>query len=618
MEVSSQILSDITVYSKYARYLPEKQRREVWSEIVDRNKAMHIQKFPKLKDEIENVYRFVYERKVLPSMRSLQFAGKPIQLNPARMFNCSYLPMDDVEAFGEVMFLLLSGVGVGYSVQRSHVEKLPEIIPPIKAKRYLIGDSIEGWSDAVKVLVKSYFTGKPRPDFDFSDIRPKGARLITSGGKAPGPEPLKDCLHNVGKILDRKKRGEKLTPLEVHEINCYIADAVLAGGIRRSAMIALFSLTDQDMLTCKFNHWYETKPHLGRANNSAVLLRHRVKKEDFMQLWEKIKHSGSGEPGFFMTNDKDLGTNPCGEVSLRPCQFCNLVEVNVSNVVDQQDLNERVRAAAFIATLQASYTNFHYLRDIWKETTEKEALIGVGMTGIASGKVLELDMEEAAELVKETNAVVAKKIGINKAARCTVVKPAGTTSLVLGTSSGIHAWYDKYYLRRMRVGKNEAIYSYLKNNHPELVEDDFFRPHIQAIVTVPVKAPDGAITRTESAIDLLNRVSLVYRKWIKPGHRRGSNFNNVSVTVSVKQHEWDEVGEWLWEHRDEYTAISVLPAEEYNHTYIQLPFQSITKSEYQSLLKSLTKLDLTKVVELQDDTSLQGEVSCGGNACQIA
>jgi ribonucleoside-diphosphate reductase alpha chain len=192
----------------------------------------------------------------------------------------------------------------------------------------------------------------------------------------------------VGKILDRKKRGEKLTPLEVHEINCYIADAVLAGGIRRSAMIALFSLTDQDMLTCKFNHWYETKPHLGRANNSAVLLRHRVKKEDFMQLWEKIKHSGSGEPGFFMTNDKDLGTNPCGEVSLRPCQFCNLVEVNVSNVVDQQDLNERVRAAAFIATLQASYTNFHYLRDIWKETTEKEALIGVGMTGIASGKVL--------------------------------------------------------------------------------------------------------------------------------------------------------------------------------------------------------------------------------------
>jgi ribonucleoside-diphosphate reductase alpha chain len=227
-------------------------------------------------------------------------------------------------------------------------------------------------------------------------------------------------------------------------------------------------------------------------------------------------------------------------------------------------------------------------------------------------------MEEAADLVKETNAVVAKKIGINKAARCTVVKPAGTTSLVLGTSSGIHAWYDKYYLRRMRVGKNEAIYSYLKNNHPELVEDDFFRPHIQAIVTVPVKAPDGAITRTESAIDLLNRVSLVYRKWIKPGHRRGSNFNNVSVTVSVKQHEWDEVGEWLWEHRDEYTAISVLPAEEYNHTYIQLPFQSITKSEYQSLLKSLTKLDLTKVVELQDDTSLQGEVSCGGNACQIA
>lgn len=615
MEAASQILSDLVVHLKYAKYLPEKKRREIWTEIVDRNKEMHLKKYPVLKEEIETAYQFVYDKKVLPSMRSAQFAGKPIKLNPVRIYNCSFLPMDDPEAFSEVMFLLLSGVGVGYSVQKHHVAKLPEIITPTKVKRYLVGDSIEGWSDAVKMLVRSYFTGKSRPDFDFSDIRPKGARLITSGGKAPGPEPLKDCLHHIQKIFDRKQRGDKLTPLEVHDINCFIADAVLAGGIRRSAMIALFSLTDQDMLTCKFNHWYETDPQRGRANNSAVILRHRVKREDFMELWEKIKNSGSGEPGFLMTNDKEFGTNPCGEIALRAFQFCNLTTINASNIVDQADLNARAKAAALIGTLQAGFTNFHYLRDVWQQTTEKEALIGVSMTGIASGGVLKLNLTEAAEIVKTTNLRVAKEIGINKAARCTTVKPEGTTSLVLGSSSGIHAWHDKFYIRRMRIGKNEAIHTYLQVYHPSLLEDEFFKPHIQSIVSIPQKAPDSAITRDESALDLLKRVSFVWKNWVKPGHRSGYNINNVSTTVSIKPDEWDKVGAWMWRHREEYTALSVLPWSE--HTHVQPPFETITKKRYEEMLESLEALDLTQVVELLDDTAQREELACAGSSCEI-
>lgn len=531
--------------------------------------------------------------------------------------NCSFLPIDHPVAFAEVMFLLLSGVGVGYSVQRHHVEQLPTITKTKKTRRYLIGDSIEGWSDAVKVLVRAYFEGRAIPDFDFSDIRLKGARLITSGGKAPGPEPLKDCLHNIQKIFERRETGDQLTSIEVHDICCYIADAVLAGGIRRSAMIALFDLDDNDMLTSKFGDWYVSNPQRGRANNSAVILRHRVKKTDFMELWAKIKASGAGEPGFFMSNDKEWGLNPCAEISLRPFQFCNLTTIDASSVTSQEDLNERAVAASIIGTLQASHTNFHYLRDIWKRTTEKEALIGVSMTGIASGVVGTLNLKEAANLVKKTNSDIAKMLGINVAARTTTVKPEGTTSLVVGSSSGIHAWHNDYYIRRVRVGKNESIYKYLAENHPELVEDEYFKPHLQAVISVPQKAPDGAVLRTESAVELLKRVSNIWENWVDAGHRRGANVNNVSTTVSVGKDEWDEVGQWMWNNRNKYTALSVLPKSADDHSYIQAPFQDITKEEYEKLLSHLHSIDLTKVVELKDDTTLQEQLACAGGACTI-
>jgi ribonucleoside-diphosphate reductase alpha chain len=617
MDISTKILSEITVFMKYAKYQPHLNRRETWQELVTRNKEMHQKKYPQLKEEIEAAYKYVYDKKVLPSMRSMQFAGRPIEVNPARIYNCAFLPIDDWRAFGEVMFLLLGGTGVGYSVQYDHIEKLPEIRKPKKnrKKRFLIGDSIEGWADAVKVLMKSYFRGTSSIEFDFSDIRPKGARLITAGGKAPGPGPLRECLVKLQGMLEAKEDGDKLTTIEVHDIVCHIADAVLAGGIRRAALISLFSPDDDEMISCKSGAWWELNPQRGRANNSAVLVRSITEKEQFWDIWKRIEASGAGEPGVYFTNNAEWGTNPCCEIALRPFQFCNLCEVNVSDIETQEDLDGRVKAAALIGTLQAGYSNFHYLREVWKRTTEKEALIGVSMTGIGSGVVTSYDMIKAAEVVKLENERVAKILGINSAARCTTVKPAGTTSLALGTSSGIHAWHNDYYLRRVRVGKNEAIYTYLSIYHPELLEDDKFRPHDTAIITVPQKAPEGAILRTESPFDLLERVKQVTKEWIKPGHRKGNNTHNVSATVSIKNDEWDAVGEWMWENRKFYNGLSVLPFD--GHTYVQAPFTDCTEEEYNALMETLKEVDLSKVVELEDMTDLAAEAACAGGACEV-
>lgn len=749
MDISRKILSDITHHMKYAKFRPSDFRRETFEETVDRNVAMHIKKYPHLEQEIREAYKFVYERKVLPSMRSMQFAGRAIEVCPSRQYNCSYLAVDDVRSFSEIMFLLLGGTGVGFSVQSHHVEQLPEIRKPNKkrTRRFLIGDSIEGWADAVKALMKSYFDGSSKINFDFTDIRPKGALLVTAGGKAPGPQPLKECLMKLEGILETKQDGDKLTPIEVHDIVCHIADAVLAGGIRRSALISLFDADDLEIISAKTGNWWETNPQRGRANNSAVVLRHKVTKDFFMQLWDRVKQSGSGEPGIYLTNDRDVGTNPCkplrstiltkegyitfaqalekdslevmgidgewkkatkpfktgenrvvsrfllsngkylygtpnhrhldsngiwremkdmnesdflrsqdrenplqiveivrdfsiedvyditvddeshafydadvvthncAEISLRNCGFCNLTEVNVSDLESQEDYEQRVRSAAFIGTLQASYTDFHYLRDVWKKNAEKEALLGVSMTGIASNLIFNMDIEKAAKVAVEENKRAAKLLGINPARRVTTTKPSGTSSLILGTSSGIHAWHSEYYIRRIRVGKNEAIYSYLKTNHPELVEDEYFRPHDTAVISVPQKAPEGSLLRSESPINFLERVKTVHNKWIKPGHIKGENTHNVSATISIKENEWDEVGEWMWNNRDSYTGLSVLPYSE--HTYVQAPFEEFSKEEYERLFQSLQNVDLSQIFETEDETDLQGEVACQAGNCEI-
>lgn len=617
MDLEKKILSDITVHMKYAKYLPEEKRRETWQELVTRNKEMHVKKYPELEKDIQKAYEYVYNKKVLPSMRSMQFAGKPIELAPNRIFNCAYMPIDHPASFSEAMFLLLGGTGVGFSVQKHHVENLPEIRKPSKkrTKRFLIGDSIEGWADAIKALVNNYYNGGSKLRFDFSDIRPKGALLKTTGGTAPGPQPLRETLVKVEGILDSKEDGDKLAPIEVHDIVCHIADAVLAGGIRRAALISLFSADDNEMIAAKAGSWWEDNPQRGRANNSAVLLRHKVTESYFMELWDRIRNSGSGEPGIYFSNDKDWGSNPCCEIALRPYQFCNLSEVNVSDIEGQDELNERVKVGAFLGTLQAGYTDFHYLRDVWRKTTEKDALIGVSMTGIASGKVMGLDLKEAAKVVKRENRRVAKIIGINPAARTTCVKPAGTTSLTLGTSSGIHAWHSEYYIRRLRVGKNEAIYKYLAKNHPELVEDEYFRPHDTACISVPQRAPEGAILRTESAFQLLKRVQRVSENWVRNGHTSGQNTHNVSATISIREYEWEDAGEWMWQNRDSYNGLAVLPHSD--HNYKQAPFEDCSKETYEAMVKALNEIDLTKIVEEDDNTDLSGELACAGGSCEI-
>lgn len=323
MNLENKILSDITVFGKYARFLKDFNRRETWEEICWRNADMHIQKYPHLKDRILKIYNeWVITKRILPSMRSLQFGGKAIERNPARIYNCAYLPIEHTDAFSETMFLLLGGTGVGYSVQRRHVSKLPVVVGALKrSRRYVIGDNIEGWGDSVKVLVEAYFNGKLQPVFDYDDIREKGSELVTSGGKAPGPDPLRVCLARIEAIL-HGAIGRQLTPIEAHDILCFIADAVLAGGIRRAAMISLFSLDDNEMMEAKSGNWWETNPQRGRANNSVVLLRATTTYEDFSRVWSRVQNSGAGEPGIFWTDNLDWGTNPCAEVGLRPYQFC--------------------------------------------------------------------------------------------------------------------------------------------------------------------------------------------------------------------------------------------------------------------------------------------------------
>jgi len=635
MDLGLQALSSITVFSKYAKYIPSKQRRETWDEIVDRYQNMMINKYPALTEAIVETAKMIREKKVLPSMRALQFAGAAAEVNNARIYNCCYLPIDSIHSFSETMFLLLGGTGVGYSVQTHHVNELPAITKPGKARTYLVEDSIMGWADAVKVLMKAYLEGGFMPKFDFRAIREKGARLVTAGGKAPGPEPLKLCLTHVQAILDRKHLGEKLSSIECHDMLCHIANSVLAGGIRRSAMICLFDHTDESMITSKYGNWWETNEQRGRANNSAVLVHGEVSKEEFFALWKRVEASGSGEPGLYWSNNKDWGTNPCVEIALRPYQFCNLCEINVNDITDQEDLNARVAAASFFGTLQAGFSNFHYLRPIWAKTTQKDALLGIGMTGIGSGEILKYDLAIAAEVAKAVNQMISEKIGTNEAARITCIKPSGTTSLVLGTSSGIHAWHNDYYLRTMRFNKNEDIAVYLMMNHPELCEDDVLRPTDTVCVRIPVKAPEGSILRTETALDTLERVKHFSTNWIGTGHVTGENTHNVSATISIDSqrkigngkfdmmgnegetiiNEWETVGEWMWENRKFYNGLSVLPY--WGGSYVQAPFQDITEEEYNSLISKLKEIDITKIKEISDEVNFNESIACGGGACDI-
>jgi ribonucleoside-diphosphate reductase alpha chain len=626
---STDFLSNLIIYMKYAK------KDESWYDLINRNKQMHISKFPNLKTDIESYYQHVYAKKVLPSMRSLQFGGLAIEVNPVRMYNCAFLPINDIKSFPEIMFLLLSGCGVGFSVQSHHINVLPCIKKPNpqKNKRYLVADSIEGWADAVKVLIKSYFQTNSTICFDFRCIRPKGSLLRTSGGLAPGHEGLEHALLKIRHILHNKTDGEKLTSIECHDIACYIAGAVLSGGIRRSAMISLFSQEDNDMFVCKTNNFYTENPQRCFANNSMVMERHLCEETEFKNIWKRIFAINTGEPGIFLTNDKELGTNPCGEISLNPYQFCNLVEINVSDIESEQDFYERCKAASFIATLQSTYTDFHYLRSIWKKTTEKENLIGVSMTGLASNTLTQDMMMQGAKHVKQENERLSKLLAINRACRCCTIKPSGTASLVLNsTGSGIHAAFDYYYIRRVRINKTEPIHDLLLDILPSMIEDDFVSHHTTSVLSVPIKSSNTqrAIVN-EPVIDFLNRIKSVFTHWIIPGHVKGKNYNNVSATVTVKQEDQEQVINWLYDNMNFYNGITIFPYYEKSSNFVQLPYESIDEHTYENMaaIYSNASSELQKVFMTQsippsvetytdvNDYNNEIEPACAGGQCEL-
>jgi ribonucleoside-triphosphate reductase len=644
-------ISDYIHAGKYARYLPKKRRREVYEETVDRVKRMHIQQYPDMAADIEWAFRLVAQKRVLPSMRSMQFGGEAVLNNNNRMFNCSFTLIDRPEAFGEALFLLLSGCGVGYSVQFDHVERLPTLayVDPKAFRHHVIDDSIEGWADALKALMQSYLDGVT-VEFAYHLIRPAGAPLKTSGGRAPGHLKLKEALERVRTVLNAAQ-GRKLRPVECHRIMCHAADAVLSGGIRRSAMISLFSLDDSEMMHIKTGNWWATEPWLANSNNSVVLKRDEVKKKQFKRIFGMTRQWG--EPGFYFTNDFDYGTNPCCEIGLNPkltvtaddvlklaargvtakvgdvhtgWAFCNLCEINASKLTSLEDFEEAAKAAALIGTLQAGYTKMPYLGWISETLAEREALLGIGMTGMLDAPEIACNPEyqrHVATKIKQYNAEYAARLGLRAAARTTCVKPSGTTSLALGcVGSGHHAHHARRYIRRVTADELETVFQAFRAINPHMCVR---KPDGKYVIEFPVQAPANATIKADlGAIEFLDMVKSTQQNWVLPGTNEENSSpglsHNVSNTVTVRPEEWDKVADYLWENRNYFTGVSLL-ASTGDKDYAYAPNEEILtpadETRWNQILESYTPVDYTTLVEASDNTDLAGEVACAGGVCLI-
>lgn len=613
---SKKLLSDLVTFSKYARYSKTKERREVSDEILNRYQNMLLNRYPDLEPIIKEAMEYTFKKQIVPSMRAMQFSGKPIEINNNRIFNCAFLNMDDIKAFSEIMYLLLGGTGVGYSIQRRHINQLPVIGNVVNKplQQFYIPDSIEGWAEAIERLFNSYMhPSRPFTIFNYDLIREQGKPIETAGGFAPGAEPLRIAIDSVNNIL-YNAQGRQLKPIEVFDINNYIAQAVYSGGIRRSATICLFDRNDEKMLTSKTGNWWSDHPERAMANISAVLPREEVRKNEFTYIYNKTKNSNSGEPGFFWTNDPDMGANPCAEISLRSNTFCNLTEVNVEAVSTDEEFEKAAVAATVLGTLQASFTDLSRLRPIWKERTKEDSLIGVSLTGIAAYSKFPFNLETVVEKMKEKNIEISKRIGINPAKRITTIKPSGTASLYFGTSSGIHPYYAPYYLRRVRVLTTDILSEVFHVHNPDFIEPDSFDP-TNNVISIPIKAPETAINSGEGALDMLKRIRFFFNTWIKPGHISGNNTNNVSATVYVRKDEWDSVKQFLWENRDNYNGLTILPYDD--HSYKQAPFEEISETVYNDLMPKLNPINFETIIETTDHTNPSGEIACSGGACEI-
>lgn len=603
--MSIKSLMSYSFVSKYARWLPEKKRRETWRESVDRVMKMMYKQYPEVNGDIAWAYDMVYKKRILGSQRALQFGGEPIFKHNARMYNCIASYADRLRFFQECMYLLLCGCGTGFSVQQHHVAKLPKLLDSkAGSKKFLIEDSIEGWSDAIGVLVTSYFeqnelfpeySGKS-VSFDFSKIRPAGSYLSSSSGKAPGPQPLKKALSNIKKVLDGAMRdgafsNRQIDPISVYDIVMHSADAVISGGVRRSATICIFSPDDEKMAKAKTGNWFHENPQRGRSNNSALLLRDKTDTEQFSRLMESVKEFG--EPGFIWSDSTELVVNPCVEIGLYPVdddtgetgwQACNLSTINCSKIETEDDFYESCKAASIIGTLQAGFNSFPYLGEVSERIIAKEALLGVSMTGMMDCPDVCLDPEIqrwGAKTVKEANKEMAKKIGINIAARSTCIKPEGTTSCVLGTSSGIHPHHAKRYIRRVQANKMEPIYQYFKTINPTACEESVWSANdSDGVISFCIEVAAGSKTKNQiSALELLEYVKSTQKNWVSSGINKKQCTkpwltHNVSNTINVKTDEWKDVEKFIYRNRNYFCGISLLPITG-DKDYPQAPFTAI-------------------------------------------
>lgn len=624
LDPGAHFLSEAVINDKYANYIPAEQRRESWAEVVDRyitglkvRYADSLTANPALEDELDRARDLIFERKVLPSMRGLQFGGAAVRAHNARMFNCYYHPVDSLDVLREFLYLLLCGCGVGYSVQRRHVS----LLPPVRKQALLrsrtvhvVEDSIEGWANALDALVQGAFRTGKIPRFNYSYVRKEGEIIRSTGARAPGPEPLRQSLDAVRGIF-LGARGRQLTPLEWHEVVCFVSQCVRAGGVRRSSLICLFDRDDNDLLYCKSGRGWPA--HLAAANNSAVFPIDEVTREEFNAVWRAVSENGTGEPAFIWYTDCDFGFNPCVEAALRPGSFCNLSTVNAPAAQTYEDVAEYCAAAALLGTMQAGFTDFTYLRPHIRQTTEEDALIGVSFTGIVGSIVEHMEPEELralAQVVMDTNERVAGIIGVNTAARCTLVKPEGTSSCALGgVNPGIHAGFGEYWLRRVIIPAGSPEHEYIESAAPGLIHHKLGEKF--AYLAVPIRAQRECATREEGALAFLERVQKFNVHWTHAGHRRGGQKHNVSATCNVKPEEWPSVGEWAWEHRHDYSGISFFPFDA--TAYDNLPFEEITEEEYERLTALVPEHFDFASIKQTVGKALEQEAACAGGACLL-
>ena len=623
MELPS-IYQSVIHRSRYSRYLTKEQRRESWEETVDRLVTYLKGKTKDADIPYAELRQAILTLEVMPSMRLLMTAGEACDRDNISAYNCSYLAVNNKRAFSEALYILMNGTGVGFSCERQEIDKLPAIPNHFKEVDDVIfvQDSKLGWAKAFKKLLSSLWEGDI-PKIDYSKVRPAGARLKTFGGRASGPDPLKR-LFDFSISSFKTAGGRKLNSLEVHDLMCMVGEIVVVGGVRRSALISLSNLTDRRMREAKMGAWYNDNPHRGLANNS-VAYTEKPDSETFLEEWVSLIKSKSGERGIFnrvaaqnqaakwgrRSNVFSYGTNPCSEIILRDKQFCNLTEVVVRAGDTQESLARKVELAAILGTIQSMLGDFQFLSEDWKRNTEEERLLGVSMTGIMDATITNnpdpIMLEGLRDLARKTNETFAERLGISASTSITCVKPSGTVSQLVDSASGIHARHNDFYIRRIRMDKKDPIYTYLKDKGVP-VEDEAYRPDSTAVFSFPMKAPKGALTRdSKSAIEQLELWLIYQRHWCE---------HKPSVTISVKDEEWVEVGAWVWKYFDEVSGVSFLPHS--NHTYVQAPYTDCTEAEYQeAVLLMPTDIDWNDFIELEDNTEGAQTLACVSGVCEI-